>query len=394
MWGYNYIRRDVKMKRISYEEVRVFFEKSGCILLSTEYKNNKQKLEFQCKCGNKDFKIYKEFKKHPFCSECNQFKISIDDVRNYIESYNCKLLSNEYKNNRQILKLQCHCGDYFEKSYDNFRNHPQCKKCGYEIQAKKTSYSYEEVFDIFLNGNCLLLESKYKNSKQILKYLCECGEISYITLTPFINGTRCKNCGFTKSANSNRHTYEYVKSIFENRNCILLSNEYINNKTKLHYICSCGNEDWSTFDSFVSNKETCEKCANKRKSEFHKNEMVYVRGEEHPNWDHSKTIEEREKNRWLSEQKVWRKQVYKRDNYTCQCCGDNKGGNLVSHHLDGYDWCKESRWDIENGITLCVECHSDFHHIYGYGLNTKEQFEEYMEGISWNCKGIYDNLVI
>jgi 5-methylcytosine-specific restriction endonuclease McrA len=28
----------------------------------------------------------------------------------------------------------------------------------------------------------------------------------------------------------------------------------------------------------------------------------------------------------------WRNEVYKRDNYTCQKCGDNTGGNLEAHH--------------------------------------------------------------
>ncbi len=30
----------------------------------------------------------------------------------------------------------------------------------------------------------------------------------------------------------------------------------------------------------------------------------------------------------------------------------------------------------KNGITLCEKCHDNFHLHYGYGDNTKEQFEE------------------
>lgn len=51
--------------------------------------------------------------------------------------------------------------------------------------------------------------------------------------------------------------------------------------------------------------------------------------------------------------------------------------DLTAHHLDGYSWCKEKRLDINNGITLCKECHEDFHIIYGTKNNTKEQFFEY-----------------
>ena len=36
------------------------------------------------------------------------------------------------------------------------------------------------------------------------------------------------------------------------------------------------------------------------------------------------------------------------------------------------------RTDESNGITLCKNCHKNFHSIYGFGNNTKEQFEEWI----------------
>ena len=72
----------------------------------------------------------------------------------------------------------------------------------------------------------------------------------------------------------------------------------------------------------------------------------------------------------------WRKAVFKRDNYTCQCCGE-MGGNLVAHHLESFNNNPKLRTTLENGTTTCENCHSDFHHQYGYGDNTKEQFEEF-----------------
>ncbi|MBQ4523352.1 MAG: HNH endonuclease [Lachnospiraceae bacterium] len=70
------------------------------------------------------------------------------------------------------------------------------------------------------------------------------------------------------------------------------------------------------------------------------------------------------------------KKVLKRDNYLCQCCSCSS--NLEVHHLDGYNWCVEKRTDETNGITLCHECHANFHSRYGRGDNTKEQFEEWI----------------
>ena len=98
------------------------------------------------------------------------------------------------------------------------------------------------------------------------------------------------------------------------------------------------------------------------------------------NWNADKTDEERENGRKYLEYTYFIKRVLARDKYTCQCCG-NKGQNLEVHHLDGYEWCKEKRTDDTNGITLCHNCHKNFHSIYGNGGNTKEQFDEWFGSI-------------
>ena len=73
----------------------------------------------------------------------------------------------------------------------------------------------------------------------------------------------------------------------------------------------------------------------------------------------------------------WRRQVYERDRYTCQCCGE-KGGNLVAHHILNYSEHEELRTNVGNGITLCKTCHKEFHNTYGYKNNTKEQVNEFI----------------
>lgn len=88
-------------------------------------------------------------------------------------------------------------------------------------------------------------------------------------------------------------------------------------------------------------------------------------GEENPNYKPYKTEEEREKGRLIEGYGIWRKYVYSRDNYTCQCCFDNQGGNPVAHHLDGYHWYNEGRTNVANGVTLCNGCHTKFHSLYG-----------------------------
>jgi hypothetical protein len=37
-------------------------------------------------------------------------------------------------------------------------------------------------------------------------------------------------------------------------------------------------------------------------------------------------------------------------------------------------------------MTLCKECHKEFHQIYGKGDNTKKQFEEWINKNQFNYK--------
>jgi hypothetical protein len=135
----------------------------------------------------------------------------------------------------------------------------------------------------------------------------------------------------------------------------------------------CGEEALRTPSSIKNKKNVyCSReCRHEHQSELYKREG-------HPLWDPSKSDEEREKGRNIPGYEEWRQSVYTRDKFTCVCCGDSRGGNLVAHHKDGYHWCKERRIDVTNGVTLCEECHSDFHDIHGFWYNTESQYSEWI----------------
>jgi 5-methylcytosine-specific restriction endonuclease McrA len=52
----------------------------------------------------------------------------------------------------------------------------------------------------------------------------------------------------------------------------------------------------------------------------------------------------------------WRKAVFERDEYTCIIC-KQKGGKLNADHIKPFKAFPELRYDINNGRTLCIECH-------------------------------------
>lgn len=72
---------------------------------------------------------------------------------------------------------------------------------------------------------------------------------------------------------------------------------------------------------------------------------------------------------WRSEEyQDWRNAVFERDNYTCQMCGIRGGLYLHSHHLLPFKDYPEHRFDHDNGITLCRECHYVISSLHRRGI--------------------------
>ena len=101
-------------------------------------------------------------------------------------------------------------------------------------------------------------------------------------------------------------------------------------------------------------QETIEKIKAKRKLQF---------GERNPGWKGGITplVRLMRNNDNYSN---WRKEVFKRDGFTCQMCED-KGIYLQGHHIIGVHEDLNLIYEISNGLTLCKKCHLDFHNKYG-----------------------------
>lgn len=86
---------------------------------------------------------------------------------------------------------------------------------------------------------------------------------------------------------------------------------------------------------------------------------AFAKKENHPSWQGG-VATENELARGSWELQLWKREVFARDDYTCQICGQ-RGGRLHAHHLKPFAEYPELRHDISNGQTLCEDCHRAIH---------------------------------
>lgn len=133
------------MSKLTYSIVKSYIESfDGHILLSEEYEKAHSKLKIQCPQKHIFEMSYSNFKRGYRCSSCfGNKKLTIENIKKYIESFGYKLLSNNYKNAITKLKIQCSIGHSFEMSYNCFQKGQRCPVC---LATQTVSKEEKEIF--------------------------------------------------------------------------------------------------------------------------------------------------------------------------------------------------------------------------------------------------------
>lgn len=214
------------------------------------------------------------------------------------------------------------------------------------------------------------------NNKVMWECICDCGEKTVVSYSNFSNKA-IRSCGCLRG----RCMKDISTKTFGRLKVIECTGK-TNSSGHLIWVCecSCGNQKEIPSDSLLSGKTTSCGCYQKEKArevlEKHYHTFKLPTGKDHYNYNPNLTQGDRINRRSLPQYSRWRTKIYVRDEYTCKTCGLKKR-NLNAHHLDGWNWATNKRFDLNNGITLCEQCHKEFHNIYGRGNNTKEQFMEF-----------------
>lgn len=197
----------------------------------------------------------------------------------------------------------------------------------------------KEVAVYFKENGCKLLDT-YQGALIKMKYVCSCGKIGHTSWNNFTKGKRCGACA--KYGQSKKRSVDEVRTIFSDRGCEFLDDEF-NGIHHLHnYRCKCGAESMITFAAFHFQQQSCKECGIKK-----------MTGEGNPAW--------RADREQLKLEQKFRKKCYKALQSSLKATGKDKVGRtsdmlgytpkqLQEHVQKHPNWnkVKDGNWHLDH----------------------------------------------
>lgn len=299
--------------------------------------------------------------------------------------YNSKDLSGKKFNMLTVIKLvgsnkkgnllwlcKCECGGECVATSYNI-THSVTKSCG--CLKKVGNRLINRVGCVF--GNLTVIERVDNNEGGRTRWLCKCScGNERIVLTDMLVSGSVVSCG----CKNKTRLIDLTGKTFGRLKVLRRAHSNIKNIVFYECLCECGNVCVIRSQSLKNGStQSCGCYHSEQASKNMKDVVSGVKGELHPKYRNDISPDDRKYGRYgksLCEYIKWRNDVYERDDYTCAVCNRHLK-KLNAHHIKSWVDNEECRFDIKNGVTLCVKCHNKFHSLYGRGYNTEEQWNEY-----------------
>ena len=246
--------------------------------LSDNYINSQTNLIWKCKNGHTWQATYANIKNGTWCKICSLEKASmrrrtpIEYFKQYAILKGGICLSNNYENQKTILKFKCDIGHVWEVSGGSIKGgQTWCSRCAGTYKADTAELQVERLNEIIQiakshGGECL--SDRYINQKTKLKFRCKEGHI-WLTTSPVIKkGCWCKRCSSSRANDWKRHTIDTYREIIESKGGKLHTKEFKNSAdTKLLVECGKGHQ-WLAFPGHIKRGLWCRKCNGSFKHEL------------------------------------------------------------------------------------------------------------------------------
>ena len=329
-------------------------------------------------------------------------RLSYEFIKNEFKKADFKLMTKEYINAKQSLEFICNIHEdegIQTLDYSNFKQGRRCQYCNMDIRRIKLKEKYKKIVE---NKNFTFVDvhfDGYHSKKMKIEVVCKIhfdkGN-QFVTPTNFNKQSGCKFCGREKQGIGRRIDILTVEKAFINRNYNVINViDYKGNSTKLDFVCNKHLEDGiqTTTYAGVKKSQTCKSC-------------VYegITGENHYLWKGGISPLHNYLRCKIGE---WKKESLRLNNYQCEISGIKgklvvhhlvSFSQILNETLEelGYGYSTIGEYTDEElklitnnflikhdeygyGITLSTKIHDTFHSVYGRGDTTKEQFSEFKE---------------
>lgn len=241
--------------------------------LSSEYGNNKTKLEWQCKEGHRWKAVPSSVMSGSWCGKCSNatrmvgLKLSIEEMQNIAAERGGRCISAEYVDALTKLEWECADGHKWRARPHSIKRGDWCPECG---GTKKLTINDMHDLADSRGGKCL--SSEYINIRTALEW--ECSEGHRWSEPPDKIRYRkywCPKCliisrGTTPAGNKSSFSRRPQKTIHDmqvlatSRGGACLSRQYKTSRTNLRWRCEEGHV-WNATPAAIIAGHWCHKCS-------------------------------------------------------------------------------------------------------------------------------------
>lgn len=257
---------------------------------------------------------------------------------------------------RREVICQCTCYNLTITTVDSLRC-GKTQSCG----CRRSDFAKTKLIDIsgktFKNIQVISISEKRQRNR--VTYFCKCLLCyNFMLVTGYlITRNQVKSCGCL--VHKYNRDKDLIGKVFGHLHVLERTDSYYNiRSTQVRYLCycdRCGSISKIRGTHIRRGIKSCP-CISR-------------------NLDLSE--EDREENQLRHLFRVFRQEIYKRDNFICSKCGQ-RGYQLNAHHIYNWHSHKDLRLTEINLLTMCKSCHEDFHNLYGKKFNDLYQLEEYL----------------
>lgn len=197
-------------KRLTLEQIKFEFENKGYTLLTNFYKNSKQSFEFLCPSNHKGSMRIDHLRKGIKCPCCSGTKkLTLDFVKESFNKENYTLLSNEYINSKNKLDYICNKGHKGSTDWNNWSQGTRCMDC---FGTKKKTI--ENITPSFNQVGYKLISEEYINKSSILDLICTNGHEYKVSWDNWNSkNSRCPKCSLTGVSLDELSLVNYIKEL-------------------------------------------------------------------------------------------------------------------------------------------------------------------------------------